>query len=108
MRKFETGAQRDDDTGKPKASLLPHSALLRVMRQFEAGVNLYGEDNWKKGIPPRSYYDSAMRHLITWWMNREAGVESREDHLAAVCFNVMALMWELEQTREADGTETHN
>lgn len=86
-QEFETGAVRDTSEGKGRYDLIPVYALKRLARHYENGAKKYGDNNWKKGMPLRRYYDSAMRHLGNWMEgNRD------EDHLAAVLFNVMAII----------------
>lgn len=88
MRKFNTGAQRDFDTGKPRLSLVPTDELLRIAEHYRRGGEKYGFGNWKKGMKTSVYYDSAQRHLLKWWRG-----DTDEDHLAAVVWNVMGAMW---------------
>jgi len=96
-RKFETGAQRDTDIGKPKMSLVPTAELVRLMNHYRNGGAKYGENNWKCGMKTSVFYDSAQRHLLKWWMG-----EKDEDHLAAVLWNVMSAMWTEENKPELD------
>ena len=86
-RKFDTGAIRDCAEGKPRMSLVPHAALTAVMHRYLAGAETYGENNWKKGMHYSIYYDSAMRHLTSFWQGKKS-----EDHLAAAAWNIFALM----------------
>lgn len=87
-RKFDTGAQRDTDIGKPRLSLIPTEELLRVASHYTKGGEKYGFDNWKKGMKTSVYYDSAQRHLLKWWKG-----DTDEDHMAAVVWNVLGAMW---------------
>jgi hypothetical protein len=87
-RKFETGAQRDSDIGKPRMSLIPHDELIRVMDHYRKGGEKYGMNNWKHGMTTSVFYDSAQRHLLKWWQG-----DADEDHMAAVVWNVMGAMW---------------
>ena len=87
-RQFNTGAQRDNDIGKIRMSLLPQPALQRVMKRYLEGAEKYGENNWTKGMPMSVYYDSTMRHLQAWWNE-----EDDEDHLAAAVWNMLCAMW---------------
>jgi hypothetical protein len=43
--------------------------VLEVAKHFEEGAKKYGENNWQKGIPLHSYFDSAIRHLLKYWNN---------------------------------------
>jgi len=96
-RKFETGAQRDSDIGKPRMSLIPHEELIRVMNHYRKGGEKYGMNNWKQGMTTAVLYDSAQRHLLKWWQG-----ETDEDHLAAVAWNVLGAMWTEQNKPELD------
>jgi hypothetical protein len=87
-RHFDTGAQRDNDDGKLRHSLIPHEELNRIYKRFLDGAEKYGTNNWMKGMPLSVYYDSAMRHLQAWWTGDE-----NEDHIAAACWNMLCAMW---------------
>lgn len=84
---FATGAVRDTSEGKPRFDLLPVTALRRIADHYAAGAKKYDAWNWAKGIVYSRCFESAMRHLSQW---REG--DRSEDHLAAVCFNVMCLL----------------
>ena len=90
--KFETGAQRDIETGKPRVAdvleWLPLECLERTADQYIRGAKKYDKDNWKKGIPTSRYLSSAFRHLYMYLIGDRV-----EDHLAAVVFNVFGIMW---------------
>lgn len=86
-RSFDTGAVRDVDAGKPRYDLIPPHALRRVADLYARGASKYGENNWQKGIPTQQMLASAMRHLEAWRCG-----EGDEDHLAAVVWNVLAIM----------------
>lgn len=86
-RSFETGAVRDTDVNKPRFDLIPPHALWRVAMLYARGAQKYGENNWQKGIPSQQMLASAMRHLEAYRRG-----ETDEDHLAAVAWNILALM----------------
>ena len=48
-RKFDTGAQRDADIGKPRMSLVPTEEFIRLMQHYRKGGEKYGMNNWKHG-----------------------------------------------------------
>jgi hypothetical protein len=87
-RQFQSGAQRDNGTDKLRMSLMPQQELKRVMKRYLDGAEKYGENNWMKGMPLSVYYDCAHRHLDAWW----AG-DDKEDHAAAVVWNMLCAMW---------------
>ncbi len=83
-----TGAVREAETGKGRYDLIPPEAMFRIARWFEQGAEKYGGRNWEKGIPVSRCISAAFRHLYKYlagWTD--------EDHLAAVAWNVMAIMW---------------
>jgi hypothetical protein len=71
--------------------------LLEVSKHFEEGAKKYGENNWQKGIPLHSYFDSAIRHLLKYWNN-----ETDERHDRAFCWNLMCAIWTFENKPELD------
>lgn len=95
-RFFKTGAVRDVDINKPRYDLIPPHALWRVAMLYARGAQKYGENNWQKGIPSQQMLASAMRHMEAY----RRGDDS-EDHLAAVVWNVLAMM-----QYEAEGRDT--
>lgn len=91
---FETGCQRDTREGKGRYDLLPPILVKRLAELLERGAAKYGERNWEKGMPTSRCFDSALRHLF-----QALEGEPTEDHLAAVVFNVAAVMHYREQIR---------
>lgn len=92
---FGTGSQRDTNTGKPRYDLIPVQALKRLADLYARGAEKYDDWNWYKGQPFSRLYESALRHLMQW---REG--EVTEDHLAAVCWNLFAIMTFQEENRQ--------
>ncbi len=64
------------------------SAILDVAKHFEQGAEKYGENNWQKGIPTKSYIDSTVRHYLKYW----AGWDD-EPHHRAFIWNLMCCIW---------------
>lgn len=87
FEKHETGAHRDTREGKGRFDLIPPHGLIRLAKHYENGAKKYGDDNWRKGLPQKRYCDSAIRHLFKY-----LGGDRSEDHLAAVAWNVFAMM----------------
>lgn len=87
-QQFQTGAQRDDQTGKGRYDLLPPMVLMRDAAHYEKGAMKYNDWNWTKGIPSKRYMESAFRHLVQYMLGDRV-----EDHLAAVRFNVGGIMF---------------
>ena len=96
-RQFDTGAIRDRAVGKGRYDLLSTQMLMRLARHYEAGSIKYSDRNWEKGMPIGVYVDAAMRHFIKYI----AGWND-EDHLAAVLWNIAAIMFMEERLPELD------
>lgn len=86
-QKFDTGAQRDVQTGKPRYDLIPLGGLERIAGLYARGAEKYDDDNWKKGIPYSRCYASMFRHMMQFMQG-----DTTEDHLAAVAWNSLAIM----------------
>lgn len=84
---YADGAEREPVSGKGRYDLISPEAMMRIATWYELGAMKYSERNWEKGMPWSHCLNSAFRHLIKYM----AGWTD-EDHLAAVCWNVMALM----------------
>jgi hypothetical protein len=94
---FSTGSVRDTRAGKGRFDLIPVGPLKRLAKHYENGANKYGDHNWELGQPSSRYYDSAMRHLISYM----AGDRS-EDHPAAIAWNAFAIAWNEEHRPDLD------
>lgn len=66
----------------------PQTMILETSKHFEAGANKYGEHNWQKGIPVKSYIDSAVRHYLKWLRG-----DKDEPHDRAFCWNILCAIW---------------
>lgn len=69
--------------------------LLEVAKHFEEGCAKYGEDNWRKGLPVKSYINSGVRHYLKWLRG-----DDDEPHDRAFCWNVMCGIWTYEHCKE--------
>ena len=74
---------------------MEYNLIARVARHFENGLKKYGENNWRKGIPCKSYVDSAVRHYFKWQLK-----EIDEDHESAFYWNIMCCIWTHENIPE--------
>ena len=111
MRKFDTGATRDTDEGKPDYEgflsplVLERYAQYMGKNRLQADGMLRASDNWQKGIPPIVYMKSAWRHFMEWWiLHRKACVKGvaydvLEESLCALLFNVMGYLHEIRVAR---------
>lgn len=91
MHVNENGGNRDSAEDKLDYTLLPISALNRVTQHYVNGLKRYGRNNWHKLSTPEDierYKQSMFRHLIQYLEGQD-----NEDHLAAVVWNAMALLY---------------
>lgn len=82
-----------DEYGRDEVTPLPTNegianSLIRLIELLERGAEIYGDDNWKRGMPLERVQRSLRRHALQYY----AGVDDGEDHFAAVLFNLM-IMW---------------
>ena len=89
QREFETGAVRDNSTGKGRYDLMPWAAIHALAQHCERGAAHYGERNVDKGIPQHSLIDSGMRHLAFYIQG-----DPEPHHLVAALWNIA---WACEQ-----------
>lgn len=92
---YSTGMQRDVSTNKPRFDLLvpngipfEHQFLTRLANLMMRGAEKYDARNWEKANTEEElarFKESAFRHFLQWFTG-----ETDEDHMAAVCFNLMA------------------
>ena len=64
------------------------SMILEVSVHFEEGAEKYGENNWQKGLPVKSYINSAVRHYMKWLRG-----DDDEMHDRAFCWNILCAIW---------------
>lgn len=69
--------------------------LLEVAIHFENGMEKYGQDNWKKGLPLFSYVSSSVRHYLKWVRG-----DKDEPHDRAFCWNIICAIWTCEHKPE--------
>ena len=70
---------------------------LELAVHFEDGSIKYGPDNWRLGIPPSCYIDSAARHYIKWLRG-----DKDERHDRAFVWNIVCCLWEIKQNRNVE------
>lgn len=92
---FEGGAIRDTEVGKPRYDLVSPLALTRLANLMARGAEKYSERNWEKGMNVSRLFSSAYRHLMQFYLG-----DKSEDHLAAVMFNIAAIIHFEELGRE--------
>jgi hypothetical protein len=105
MRKFSTGATRDDNTDKFDYNGFNSSAVEHAFAAYmhkhrkQADGSMRGSDNWKAGIPKSAYLESLHRHFMDLWLVKEGNINlatetSVVDILCAIRFNVNGLLHE--------------
>lgn len=108
MRKFESGATRDDDDMKPdyEGFLSPNVMMAfgdyMSKHRTQADGNLRDSDNWQKGIPLDAYMKSMFRHFMDLWVihrggnpvDKEGYIIETDDVLSALFFNVQGYFHE--------------
>jgi len=80
-------AIREPTTGKGRYDLISPFGNRRLALRLEGGSEKYDNRNWEKGMPFSRCIESAKRHIDQFVMGMED-----EDHLAAACFNLYAIM----------------
>ncbi|UOF77994.1 hypothetical protein [Caudoviricetes sp.] len=108
MRKFDSGATRNDDSDaldyEGFLSPLALKAFAEYMHKhrIQADGTLRDSDNWQKGIPRDAYMKSGFRHFHDWWMEHRGfeGREGIEDALCGLLFNVFGYLHEIEKEKD--------
>lgn len=100
-RSFSTGSVRDSIEGKPRLVMIPFEALDRIGQRFAFGAEKYGDWNAHLGQPVTVLVDSLLRHLSAFVQ----GVDDGEDHLAAVGWNAVMLLYVDEKIRRGEFDE---
>lgn len=117
IRKFETGATRDTDSGKLKhAGFLCPFVLTRFSEymhkhRLQSDGTLRDPDNWKRGIPLDAYEDSLIRHVMDFWRAylgepvkpaKANDPQDMEELLCAIMFNTMGYLHVLLKEKRAN------
>jgi hypothetical protein len=85
---YSSGMRRDVQDGKSDYTLIHIPFLTRLATHLTKGAVKYGENNWQLANSEeelKRFKKSALRHLFQWLSG-----DIDEDHMAAVCFNLMA------------------
>lgn len=80
---------REDKSGKPDFTYFAemYKVSERIVKRFQMGEAKYARLNWRNCEDPRTYKESALRHLMQYLDNQKD-----EDHLSASIANLMILM----------------
>lgn len=91
-------AIREADPDKPAVEGISPFMILRLGTHLTNGGKKYGDfRNWEKGMPFTRCIGAIVRHIFQYLARDES-----EDHLAAVAWNVMALIHYEETKPELD------
>ena len=102
---YKSGMRRDIQEGKPRYDLIIgfnqiDNLLKRWAELLDRGAEKYGERNWELANSREElirFRASAWRHFV-----QAMNSEDDEDHFAAVCFNLNAIMYVQEKLRKID------
>ena len=97
---FASGAIRDSQNGKEDyIETISWTAMKRYAQYMTSKKSKYGAGNFKKGIDIESYEQSLLRHVQKYLANKYEGgtIETNEDHLSAILFNVFGIIHEEER-----------
>lgn len=108
VRKFDTGATRNDDTGALEpwgfSSALVEKTFSEYMNQhrIQGDGELRPSDNWRRGIPVDAYWHSLSRHILDFRLlyegfGQEARTQDMIDALCGILFNTQGLIYELKK-----------
>ena len=102
MRKFDTGATRDQDEHKldyegflSPLTVVRFAEYMHANRETKDGTRT--SDNWQKGIPQDAYVKSLFRHFMELWMLHRQGQQSGpkvEEACCAIWFNMQGYLLE--------------
>ena len=86
---FGAGAKRDKEE-IPDYRLIPKGPLTRLARRYSHGAVKYGDRNWEQGDAKfaKDCLNRAFEHLLKY-----TSADMSEDHLAAVLWNIVAVMY---------------
>jgi hypothetical protein len=116
VRKFDTGATRDTDNGKPDYEGFISPLVVERYGEYmhehriQSDGTLRDSDNWQKGIPKNEYAKSLWRHHQDHWMLHRGYIpdncppcsnprRAQEELLCAIIFNASGYLHELIKDR---------
>ena len=103
VRKFETGATRDQDKDKfdyegfYSPIVMDRFAEYMHKHRHQSDGALRDSDNWQKGIPLTAYMKSLYRHFMDLWRHHRElpAQDTLEDSLCAILFNTQGYLFEV-------------
>lgn len=109
------GMVRDTAEGKIRPDLIKDGPMyLRWVNHLTAGAKKYKARNWmlaQSCVEHDRFLESADRHYLIWYMWRKYGINiedqdhpvstpPREDHAAAVFFNINGVEYQIDKVKE--------
>ena len=109
IRKFSTGATRDNDEGKNDYEGILSPLVIEEFGNYMtkhrkmADGSLRDSDNWQKGIPLTAYIKSLFRHFIDLWFlhrghkrydKKDGHKITKKEALCAILFNAQGYLHE--------------
>jgi hypothetical protein len=91
-----------ENSGKPKWSLVPQSALLPMVDVLTFGANKYAPFNWQKGLSIVETCESLKRHLDAFMEGEDFDKESLQHHIGHIQCNALFISWMLEHRPDLD------
>lgn len=78
---------------KPQWSLVDFNSFEPLVRVLEFGLEKYGRDNWKKGLPTHQITESLLRHAFAYLRGEKIDKESGLSHIGHMQANLMFLQY---------------
>ena len=104
MRRDKVGIIPEDQKLKPNVknmhgdlkqdfACIPPYAIAQLGSAMRNGALKYGRFNWRNSTVNASvYYNSIMRHLISWYSGEDSSKDSQLSHLAHIMANCAILL----------------
>lgn len=96
-----TGSLRYNE-GKPPIHQVPYCAIKGMAEVLAYGEHKYGKWNWQKGNQFSVPYDSAQRHLNSFFWECDNDPETKMNHLKHALTNIAMLLYYYENYPEMD------
>lgn len=88
------GMKNDFADGKQRWDLLPLPQIAEIVKLYTEGAKKYAPNSWQKLDNGYQRYKGAMlRHLLAYEMGERSDSETKANHLAAVAWNAIAMLY---------------
>lgn len=121
VRKFDSGATRDNDNGKLDYEgfysplVVERFACYMNKHRIQSDGSLRDSDNWQKLFGEKHFdvcMKSAYRHFVDWWKQHRGykGQDTLEESICALIFNAQAYLFKLlkEKEEKQNGSQNSN